>query len=85
MKISHNIYYLIELAILACGFFVVFILGYNFHLQMISLILVLAVYSIFGIVHHKVHHNLHKKIIAEYILISLLILTMYLFLNIGKL
>ncbi len=85
MRISHNIYYLIELLILTGGFYIVFLLGYSVRLQLAGLIAILLIYTTSGILHHKVHHNLHKKIMIEYILISLVILSIFIFLNVGRL
>lgn len=84
MKKIHNLYYLVELLILTGGFYVIFRLSYSFKLQAIALIGVLIFYTIAGIFHHKVQHNLHIKIVIEYILISLLMLAIFLFINIGK-
>lgn len=84
MRIPHQIYYLIELIILAVGFFVLYSLSYDLRLQTIVLTGILLFYAVTGIAHHKIHHDLHKKIVIEYILISLLVLAIFLFLNMGK-
>jgi len=85
MKMTHSVYYLIELLILTGGFYIVFLLGYSIRLQLAALLAVLFIYTVSGILHHKVHHNLHKKIMIEYILISLVILSIFIFLNVGRL
>lgn len=84
MRISHKFYYFLEVLILTVGFYIVYLLSYNLRLQALALIILLIFYSGFGIVHHKIHHDLKKKIVVEYILISLIILSIFLFLNIGK-
>jgi hypothetical protein len=83
-KIPHNLYYLFELIVLIAGFYVIFLVSYNFQLQVLTLTLVLTFYAILGIVHHEIHHALNSKIVLEYILISLTILAIFFFLNIGR-
>lgn len=83
-KIPHVIYYLIELIILASGFYYIYRVASSFQIQLIVLSLILIFYTIFGILHHEMHHSLYKKIVIEYVLISLIILALFVFLNIGK-
>jgi len=85
MKIPHQLYYLVELLVLLAGFYVIFLLSYSFYLQLTALILVLIFYSVLGMVHHEMHHALRRKIVIEYILISLIIFAVYIFMNSGKL
>lgn len=84
MRINHGLYYFLELVALAAGFCVVFMFSYSLFLQGLVLTLVLIFYSAFGAYHHHMHHNLDTKIMLEYILISLVILSIFVFLNIGK-
>lgn len=81
MKIPHQLYYLIELIVLLAGFYIIFLLSYNFYLQGLALFLVLVFYTVLGIFHHEVHHTLKRKIVIEYILISLMILAVFIFMN----
>jgi hypothetical protein len=83
-KISHSIYYLIELVVLVAGFFVTYLLSFNFKLQEVMLAIVLVFYTLIGIVHHSSHHTLKRKIVIEYVLISILIFAVFIFLNTSK-
>lgn len=83
-KFSHQIYYVVELLVLLGGFFSVFLLSSNFHLQELTLGIILFFYTLIGIFHHKLHHTLRGKIVIEYVIISILIYACFVFLNIGK-
>lgn len=83
-RIPHQVYYLFELLALVSGFYIVFLLSYNFYLQALALILVLVFYTVLGILHHEIHHVLKRKIVIEYILISLIIMAIFIFLNNNK-
>ena len=84
-RLPHYVYYLLELLVLFVGFFLVYIFSPNHVLQEGALITVLALYTLIGILHHKLHHNLRLKIVIEYAMVAILIFATYLFLNIGKL
>lgn len=81
----HTSYYFIELAVLLLGFTSLIVFGFSLTLQLIILVGLLVAYIIMGVLHHKIHHDLHIKIVLEYMLISLLILVAFVFLNIEKL
>lgn len=81
---SHGLYYILELTILLAGFYLVYLLSYDFRLQIINLAFVLLIYSLIGMWHHKSHHSLKSKIVVEYLLVSILIFACFLFLNAGK-
>ncbi|HVT01325.1 MAG TPA: hypothetical protein VHE53_03790 [Patescibacteria group bacterium] len=83
-KVPHSLYYVIELIVLLSGFFSVYMLSFNFQLQEITLAIVLVFYALIGIFHHKLHHDLRRKIVIEYILISVLIFVCFLFISTGK-
>lgn len=83
-KTHHNVYYIFELGVLLSGFFVVYLLSYNFTLQSIVLGIVLMSYAFLGILHHGLHHTLRAAIVIEYLLVSTLIFACFLFLNTGK-
>lgn len=83
-KIPHQAYYFFELAVLVAGFYIIFLLSYSFYLQAASLVLVLIFYTTLGILHHILHHDLYPKIVIEYVLVSLMILAVFVFLNTSK-
>jgi hypothetical protein len=72
--------------------FLIFILGFGFmylsqentHLQFIILVFVLTSYIVIGFLHHHLNHELKSKIVIEYVLISSLILSAFLFFNAGR-
>lgn len=82
MKKPHINYYFIETLILGLGFFIVFMLS-SFQQQIIGLILVTMLYGIMGFTHHYLHHDMNKKIMLEYIIISILVLSLFIFLKSG--
>ncbi len=83
-KIPHQIYYVLELLILTGGFYGIFILSGDFHRQVAALLVLLCFYAVWGILHHKMHHTLKKKIVIEYILISLIVMAFFLLINTNK-
>ncbi len=83
-RIPHQLYYLLELSALILGFFLVFLLSPNFMLQLVAMGAMLSLYTIIGVVHHRLHHVLKGKIVIEYILISAVLFAAFLFLNISK-
>lgn len=83
-NIPHQSYYFLELGVLFSGFFLIFLLSYDFLLQTVVLFFVLLTYCVLGIFHHKLHHALGSRIVIEYILISLVIMASFLFINTGK-
>jgi hypothetical protein len=82
-KIPHQVYYLLELLALLLGFFIIFFLT-NFYLQIFAMVVLLSLYTAIGLIHQKIHHQLKRKIMVEYILVSAVVLTAFLFLNISK-
>ena len=84
LKIPHGLYYLFELIVLLIGFFIIFLLSSNFYYQALTLALVLIFYSTLGILHHGLQHTLRRKIVIEYILISLVLLAVFIFLHVNK-
>ena len=84
-KIPHQLYYFFELLVLIAGFYIIFLLSSSFYLQAGALVLVLIFYTVLGILHHEIHHALKRKIVIEYVLVSLVILAVFIFLNNHKL
>ena len=81
----HTIYYFVELAILFFGFAALMVFSSNFSAQLLIMGGILTTYLAMGLIHHKIHHDLHAKIVIEYVLISMLVGTAFLFLNASKL
>ena len=83
-RIPHQLYYLLELLALILGFFLVFLLSTNPMLQLLVMAIMLSLYTVIGILHHKIHHEFKRKIVVEYILVSAVLFAAFLFLNISK-
>ena len=83
-KLPHALYYLLELLMLLSWFILISTFSYSFKLQTATLFVVLFFYCALGIFPHKMHHTAKAKIVLEYILVSLVILASFLFVNIGK-
>lgn len=84
-SLQHDVYYIVELLVLSFGFLLVTTFSYNFGIQATILSTVLLAYIIMGYIHHKENHDLKVKIMVEYILISLLVLSFFVFLNSARL
>ena len=82
--IPHQLYYLLELLALILGFILVFLLSTSFILQLLTMAIMLSLYTAIGILHHKIHHAFKRKVVVEYILVSAVIFAAFLFLNISK-
>lgn len=85
MKRQHGSLYLIEFVIIGGGFALLLSLSLPFYSQLLIIALMLVLYSAVGLLHHKKHRNITSKVVLEYTLISVLILTLFIFLNITKL
>lgn len=84
-KRAHVFYYVVEAAVLAFGFYLVAIYATNTFLQMSLIAVILLTYSIMGIFHHVRGHDIHPRIVLEYVLISLFIMSVFLFFKGGTL
>lgn len=82
MNRFHINYYFLETLILGLGFFVVYMLE-TFMSQVIGLSFVLFLYVCMGFFHHYLQHDIHLKIVLEYIIISILVISLFIFLKSG--
>lgn len=80
----HILYYFLEALFLFFGFFAVSFFSYNFTLQLGLLTLLLGGYIALGFIHHAAQHDIRAKIMVEYVLVSLLILAVFIFLHSGR-
>lgn len=80
-KYRHHIYYFLEFGVLLAGFILVSAFSYNIYLQLLFLGLTLVSYVMLGVIHHEIHHSMKIKIMVEYLLVSLIILAAFVFLN----
>lgn len=82
---SHDIFfYLLEIIAVGGAFVLLLTLDLSILEQMGIMLVALFIYALGGIMHHKLHHDLHPKIFVEYVLISLLAFTLFIFLNIVR-
>lgn len=78
---THRAYYLLLAGMQAAGFVLVLFAKGDKQLVMMYVILSTCFYFVWALVHHYVNHDLHAKVVLEYILMSLLGLSvMYFFL-----
>lgn len=80
-KNLHALYYVVEMAILAVGFYLIAVYSASVLFQISLLIIMLLIYSIMGILHHARSHDIHPRIVLEYVLISLFVLSIFLFMK----
>lgn len=83
--IEHHAYYFIKFLVLILGFLLIALFSFNLLFQFMTLVFLLISYIAIGLIHHQINHDLSSKIVIEYILVSSLILTAFLFLNITRL
>lgn len=83
--LEHWVYYIAELVVIMIGFYLMMIMSYSVILQFIVLALTLGFYITISIIHHMLNHYITSKIVIEYVLMSSLILTTFLFLNSARL
>lgn len=80
---KHINYYILETTVLGVGFFAIYALSLSVQYQAFLIGGLVLLYSLMGIMHHKVQHDIHAKIVLEYILISVLVFSVFLFLKSG--
>ena len=81
---QHIQYYIIEACILGIGFFIVYTFSSS-TTQIIGISGLVLLYCIMGLIHHALDHDIHIKIVLEYIVISILIVSLFIFLKSGVL
>jgi len=85
MKRKHLMVYLIEFAIIGGGFALLLAVSFPIYQQLTVLAGILFLYILVGLAHHKMHRDFHVKVMLEYILISAIIFSLFIFLNISRL
>ncbi len=84
MKLEkHTNYYAAEALILGLGFLAVYLLSSSVFNQTILMVALLFSYAVMGLVHHSLKHDINVKVVLEYILISTLVFTLFLFVRSG--
>ena len=74
-------YYAVEFAILLLGYSLIIFFAFDFSIQIMFLVITLLFYITFGLLRHQAERDLTIKVVIEYILISLLVLMLFVFLN----
>ncbi len=85
MKKHHGLLYLIEFLLIGSGFAFLLSVPLPFYTQLFVIGLILGLYMVVGLLHHKTHHDINIKVVLEYMLISALIFALFIFLNIARL
>lgn len=81
---SHIFFYILEVILILGTFLVILILGLSLWEEVALLGGMLLSYIVLGILHHRSHHDIKGRVVLEYLLVSILVLSMYLFLNITR-
>lgn len=84
MKKLSFLYYVIEVVYIGGTFVLLLELSLTLYSQLLLLFLMLIFYIAIGLWFHKKNHNINAKVVLEYILICVLIYTLFIFLNISK-
>lgn len=81
----HLLLYFIEFLIIGMGFAFLLTFPMPFYSQLAAVAIILCVYNIIGLLHHRTHHDVSVSVVLEYVLISTIIFATFIFLNISKL
>lgn len=84
MRKNHALLYLIEFLIIGGGFSLILAMPMPFYAQLFVISVILSLYIIIGLLHHRTHHDISIKVVLEYILVSALIFALFVFLNITR-
>lgn len=80
---NHLVHYLIILGIIALGIGSVILLSSNKNMQLIMVLAVSLFYLCYGIFHHFLEHDITIKIVVEYVLVTLLVVALFIFVRGG--
>lgn len=84
MQKKHIALYAIEFLIIGGGFAILLSVNPPIYSQLLILGVILLLYCGIGLFHHAKHKDIRIKVVLEYILVSVLIFSLFIFLNIGK-
>jgi hypothetical protein len=82
---KHFGYYLSLSAILLLGLALIILTGPNPKSQSLIILLTIAFYVLWGLLHHLINHELTHRIVVEYVLIGALGLSIMFFMMVGGL
>lgn len=85
MTKNHSILYILEFILIGGGFSYLLATSLPIYTQLFVLALILIIYLGIGLSHHNKHHDIKLKVVLEYMLISALVFSLFVFLNISKL
>lgn len=85
MKRHHGLLYVIEFLIIGSGFAFLLTMSLPFYTQLAVITIILSIYIVVGLLHHRTHHDISIKVVLEYILVSALVFALFVFLNIARL
>lgn len=77
--IKHDLHYIIQFVVLIGGFSYILVSESGIFTRLLVCGATLVLYCVVAFLHHKVHHSLDKKIVLEYILLSLLLFAIFFF------
>jgi len=82
---KHIGYYISLIAILSFGLILIFLTRSNILMQSFAILLTVAFYIFWGLLHHLLNHELTLRIVVEYILIGALGISILFFMLTGGL
>lgn len=85
MRRHHGLLYIIEFLIIGSGFAFLLSIPLPFYTQLVIIFLIVCLYLVIGLLHHRTHHDISIKVVLEYILVSALVFALFIFLNIARL
>lgn len=81
---EHLTFYALEFLVIGFGFAAILYFDVNVLTQILMLIGLFIAYTFVGVFHHAMHNNISSKVVLEYILISVLLIVLFVFVNISR-
>jgi len=80
----HLSLYIFEIIILCSGFIVILNTDFDFWIQFLFLTSLLVFYIVIGLLRHTKDNDMNRKVMLEYVSISLIIALLFLLVNISR-
>ena len=80
----HLVLYIFEILGLCIGFIIILNTDFNFWIQFLFLISILVFYIVIGLIRHTRDNDMNRKVVLEYVSISLIIALLFLLVNISR-
>lgn len=80
---AHFLHHAIVVGILLLGIGASLLFSADRRLALIAIVATGIVYAAYGIIHHRIEHDLTIKIVVEYVLVALLVVSLFIFVRGG--